>query len=99
MSCSEKIAEYVERVDALLGKERNSITPFRQLNKEYFPFSPCEWPEIAIAVSKSKFVETIVPTVAGRYVVVLSNGNIEVGFSFLSKEQRSELDYARFKRF
>ena len=99
MSCSEKISEYVEKVDALLEKERNSTVPFRELNRLYFPFGPCEWQEVLDAVSKSKFVETIVPAGAGIDVIALSNGSIEVGFSFLSKERRSQLDYVRFKKF
>src|SRR4051812_45678562 len=94
-----KISEYVGKLDTLLEKERNSTIPFDELGKSYFPLGPCEWPEVRSAISNSKFVETLASAPAGRYVVALTNGEVEVGFSFLESTGRSELHYVRFKKF
>jgi hypothetical protein len=60
MSCTDRVAEYVGKLEALFAQNLNSITPFLSLNKAYFPLKSCDVDEISRVVSRSRYAETIV---------------------------------------
>ena len=94
-SCATRAAEYIEKLEALFARELNSSTPFRALNKAYFPLTSCDVTEHSQIIGRSRYIKTIGSQPDSWTVFVLRHGMIEVGFGYSSKKQSTELDYAK----
>jgi hypothetical protein len=97
MSCTDRVTEYIGKLDALFAQELESTIPFRTLNKAYFPLKSCDVDAISRVVGRSRYVRAMEKKPNAITVFVLSHGIIEVGFGYSTKKQSSELDYVRFK--
>lgn len=94
-SCIEKVAAYVVELDDILSREKNRITPFNDLNYRYMPLDDCEAESLLVEVGKSQFLQSKRLNRGNVYVIVFSNGSIEVGFGYSPSLKISKLPYAR----
>jgi hypothetical protein len=98
VSCFDRVTEYASKLDAMFVAERNSIIPYKQLNKSVFPLDRCNIREVLMVLSNSRFFQTAELKIGGRYVIALSNGNIKVGFAFVEDRSTTELDYVKVNK-
>lgn len=95
--CVYRVSVYVKTADAMLEddlrpKSRYSLEPYIALNKGAL-FEGCTLQEVKAEISKSKFVQPFENTRRDRWIFALSNGRIEIGFSYLADEKKSRLHY------
>ncbi|MEH2625520.1 hypothetical protein V1292_003575 [Bradyrhizobium sp. AZCC 1719] len=98
-SCIERASAYVAELDQLLSKERNWITPYKDLEARYAPFLDCEVDTLLEEVLKSRFSGPVTYNPRSKtFFINFSNDDVRVGFVYEVKERRSDYHYALFAR-
>jgi hypothetical protein len=89
-SCLEKVSSYVAEVDRLLAREKNLITPFEDLNRQYSEFRDCDTDALLELVWQSPFLMQITynPRVKAYYVM-FSSKDVKIGFAYYARERKS----------
>ena len=94
-SCIANASAYIVELDELLSREKNWITPYKDLNERYFPLHDCRADALLEIVKRSRFIRVIdYHPFADEYVVYFSSDDVQVGFSYLVSERRSKFKTA-----
>ena len=94
-SCIANASAYIVELDELLSREKNWITPYKNLNERYLPLHDCEADALLEVAKRSRFIRSIAyhpPT--KEYLIYFSSDHVEVGFNYLASEKRSNFKTA-----
>ena len=93
-ACVAKVSAYVVELDQLLSTKipwfrSDSIVPYDELQRKYFPFDDCDGDPVMIEASKSRFYAgAYYNPRAKSYSVEFSNKIVTTGFSYKVKQRK-----------